>query len=100
MPLNLLLCVSNTLFIIGLFGLCYNGYNFLRFLICLELVLVSISLNFISFSYFMGEVTGQVFSLFLLALAGSEAALGLGLFISNYFITNSIYSYDTVTLRG
>ena len=64
------------LFIIGLVGIVLNRRNILIILMCVELVLLSLNLNFIIFSVYFDDLYGQLFSLFILTVAAAESAVG------------------------
>ena len=78
------------LFIIGLVGIVLNRRNILITLMCVELVLLSLNLNFIIFSVYFDDVYGQLFSLFILTVAAAESAVGLAIIIVYYRIRGSI----------
>ena len=89
--------VTNILiFLIGIFGIVFNRRNILIVLMCIELVLLSVSLNFILFSVYLDDMYGQIFSLFILTVAAGESAVGLAILIlynrirGNITINNSI----------
>ena len=65
------------LFIIGIVGIVINRRNILIIIMCVELVLLSLNLNFIIFSVYFDDLYGQLFSLFILTVAAAESALGL-----------------------
>jgi NADH-quinone oxidoreductase subunit K len=69
------------LFCIGLFGIILNRQNIIIILMSIELLLLSINLNFIYFSVFIDDVIGQVFSLLILTVAAAESAIGLAILI-------------------
>ena len=78
------------LFTIGLFGIVLNRRNILIILMCIELVLLSLNLNFIIFSVYFDDLYGQIFSLFILTVAAAESAVGLAIIIIYYRIRGSI----------
>nr|YP_009670126.1 NADH dehydrogenase subunit E [Azima tetracantha]QCW95445.1 NADH dehydrogenase subunit E [Azima tetracantha] len=86
MMLEHVLVLSAYLFSIGLYGL-ITSRNMVRALMCLELILNAVNMNFITFSYFFDnrQLKGDIFSIFVIAIAAAEAAIGLG-------IVSSIYS--------
>ena len=71
------LILSSLLFLIGVFGIFLNRKNVIIILMSIELILLAVNINFVSFSYFLGDLTGQIFSLFVLTVAAAEAAIGL-----------------------
>jgi len=88
--LNLLLLSTILLFIIGLVGLILNRKNFLIVIISIELLLLSINLNFVIFSIYLDDIIGQIFVLFILTIAATESAIGLAILIIYYKIKNKI----------
>ena len=88
------------LFFIGVFGIISNRRNILIVLMCIELILLSINLNFILFSVYLDDSYGQLFSLFILTVAAAEAAIGLAILILYYRIRGNIFINQIVTLKG
>jgi NADH-quinone oxidoreductase subunit K len=88
------------LFFIGVFGIISNQRNILIVLMCIELILLSINLNFILFSVYLDDSYGQLFSLFILTVAAAEAAIGLAILILYYRIRGNIFINQIVTLKG
>ena len=78
------------LFFIVLFGIVLNRRSILIVIMCIELVLLSINLNFITFSVYFDDLYGQLFSLFILTVAAAESALGLAIIIIYYRVRGSI----------
>ncbi len=76
--------LSALLFIIGLFGIFLNHKNLIMILMSLELILLSASLNLVGFSAQWGDLTGQIFALFVLTVAAAEAAIGIAIVIVFY----------------
>ncbi|SNZ13463.1 NADH dehydrogenase subunit K [Natronoarchaeum philippinense] len=79
-PMNYYLVLSAAVFCIGLFGV-LTRRNAIMFLISVELMLNAANINLIAFSYFHGNLTGQVFALFTIALAAAEVAIGIGIIL-------------------
>ena len=71
--------INFILFCLGLLGIILNRQNILIILMSIELVLLSVNLNFIFFSVFMDDIMGQIFSLIILTVASAESAIGLAL---------------------
>jgi NADH-quinone oxidoreductase subunit K len=84
------LSANSLLFLIGLLGIALNKRNILIVLMCIELVLLSLNLNFITFSVYFDDLYGQLFSLFILTVAAAESAIGLAIIIIYYRIRGSI----------
>ncbi|BBL86687.1 NADH dehydrogenase subunit 4L (mitochondrion) [Paulinella micropora] len=97
---GIFLFFSTFIFICGLYGLVSNTENLVFSLVSMELLLLSISLNFIYFSIFLHQPNGQIFSILLLSVAASEAALGLSLLLTSSKMKNSLKTVDFSLLRG
>ena len=79
--LNQFLILSALLFAIGVIGIFLNRKYVSIILMSIELILLSVNLNLIAFSYFLNDLTGQIFSLFVLTVAAAEAAIGLAILV-------------------
>jgi NADH-quinone oxidoreductase subunit K len=92
--------VNFLLFCLGLFGIILNRQNIIIILMSIELLLLSINLNFIYFSVFIDDVIGQVFSLLILTVAAAESAIGLAIMIVFFKIYGdiSIYKINLLSL--
>jgi NADH-quinone oxidoreductase subunit K len=77
-----MLIVSALLFTIGTFGLFLNRKNIIIMLMAVELMLLAVNINFVAFSAFLGDPTGQVFTLFVLSVAAAESAIGLSILVT------------------
>ena len=88
------------LFIIGIVGIVMNRRNILIIIMCVELVLLSLNLNFIIFSVYFDDLYGQLFSLFILTVAAAESALGLAIIIIYYRLRGSISMDQAIVLKG
>jgi NADH-quinone oxidoreductase subunit K len=88
------------LFIISLFGIVLNRRSILVTLMCIELVLLSLNLNFIVFSSYLDDFYGQLFALFILTVAAGESAIGLAIIIIYYRIRGSISMDQQPVLRS
>ena len=85
------------IFCCGLIGLTINKKNIVLMLISIELLILSINLNFIIFSIFLDDLNGQIYSIFLLALAAAESSIGLAILIA-YFRTKGNISILLINL--
>jgi len=74
------LIVAAILFTIGVLGIFLNRKNVIIILMSIELILLAVNINFVAFSTHMGDLSGQVFALFILTVAAAEAAVGLAIF--------------------
>ena len=88
------------LFCLGLFGIILNRQNIIIILMSIELLLLSINLNFIYFSILIDDLIGQVFSLLILTVAASESAIGLAIMIAFFKLSRdiSIYKINLLSL--
>ncbi|STX30080.1 NADH dehydrogenase I subunit K [Legionella beliardensis] len=83
-PVNHYLILAALLFGLSLVGIMLNRKNIILLLVCVELMLLAVNTNFIAFSHYYGEVTGQVFVFFILTVAAAEAAIGLAIVVLLY----------------
>ena len=81
LELNQYLILSALLFAIGVIGIFLNRKNVIIILMSIEIILLSVNINLVSFSYFLNDLTGQIFSLFVLTVAAAEAAIGLAILV-------------------
>jgi len=88
-PIEYYLVLSAAVFCIGLYGL-LTRENALFFLMSVELMLNAANINFIAFSAYWGNLTGQTFSLFVMALAAAEVAVGIGIILVLYRNFNDV----------
>ena len=84
------LLVTTTVFFLGLFGIVLNRKNILNIIMSIELLLLSINLNFAIFSVYLDDITGQIFIIFILTIAAAESAIGLAIITAFYRLKNSI----------
>lgn len=94
------LTVSAVLFAIGLAGIVLNRKNVIILLMCIELLLLSVNINFITFSHFFANLQGQVFVLFILTVAAAEAAIGLAILMVLFRNRGTIDVATFNTLKG
>ncbi|WP_109467398.1 NADH-quinone oxidoreductase subunit NuoK [Albibacillus kandeliae] len=94
------LTVAATLFVIGIFGLFLNRKNVIILLMSLELILLSVNINFVAFSSFLGDLVGQVFTLFVLTVAAAEAAIGLAILVCFFRNRGTIAVEDVNVMKG
>lgn len=80
-PLSHFLIVAALLFAISVAGMILNRKNVLILLMCIEMMLLAVNLNFIAFSHYLGDMAGQVFVFFILTVAAAEAAIGLAILV-------------------
>ena len=94
------LTVSAALFVIGIFGLFLNRKNVIILLMSIELMLLAVNINFVAFSSFLGELVGQVFTLFVLTVAAAEAAIGLAILVTFFRNRGTIDVEDVNVMKG
>ena len=75
------LIVAAILFALSVAGIFLNRKNVLLLLMCIELMLLAVNINFIAFSHYLGDVQGQIFVFFILTVAAAEAAIGLAILV-------------------
>lgn len=78
------ICLAAFLFIIGLVGIYLNRKNLILILVCIELLLLSVNILFVAFARYHGDISGEIFSLFILAVAAAETAIGLSILMVLY----------------
>ena len=89
------LVVAAILFALGVVGIIANRKNLIVMLMAVELILLSVNLNFIAFSSYLHDLVGQVFAMFVLTVAAGEAAIGLAILVI-YFRGRGTISVDDV----
>lgn len=98
--LNHFLFVAGIVFTIGVVGIFINRKNIIVILMSIELMLLAVNINFVAFSTFSENITGQVFSIFVLAVAAAEAAIGLAIMVSAFRNQGSIDVEDMNRMKG
>ena len=94
------LAVSAILLVLGVFGIFLNRKNVIVILMSVELILLSVNLNFVAFSAALDDLAGQVFAMFVLTVAAAEAAIGLAIVVIYFRNTGTIEVEDISTLKG
>ena len=94
------LTVAAILFTIGVFGIFLNRKNVIVILMSVELMLLAVNLNLVSFSAFLHDLAGQVFAMFVLTVAAAEAAIGLAIVVVYFRNRGSIEVEDITTMKG
>ena len=92
--------VAAALFCLSVAGIFINRKNVIVLLMCIELMLLAVNLNFIAFSHFNQDISGQVFVFFILTVAAAESAIGLAILVVLFRNRRSINVEDLDTLRG
>ncbi|MBK9087884.1 MAG: NADH-quinone oxidoreductase subunit NuoK [Holophagales bacterium] len=91
--------LSFVLFTIGVVGVLVRR-NLLTVLMSIELMLNAVNINLVAFSRQLGDLTGQVFTIFVIAVAAGEAAIGLAIIISLYRLKSSVNLDDAAEMKG
>ena len=94
------LVVSGLLFTLGICGIFLNRKNIITLLMSIELLLLSVNINFVAFSVKLGDLTGQVFAMFILTVAAAEAAIGLALLVIYFRNRGTIAVEDVNMMKG
>ncbi|NJM35745.1 MAG: NADH-quinone oxidoreductase subunit NuoK [Rhodomicrobium sp.] len=94
------LSIGAILFTIGVFGIFLNRKNVIVILMSIELMLLAVNINLVAFSSFLGDLTGQIFALFILTVAAAEAAIGLAIVVVYYRNRGSIAVDDINLMKG
>lgn len=92
--------LSTLLFVIGVAGIFLNRKNIITILMSVELMLLAVNINFVAFSVQMGDLVGQIFTMFILTVAAAEAAIGLAILVV-YFRNRATIDVDDISaLKG
>jgi NADH-quinone oxidoreductase subunit K len=94
------LTVAAILFVLGVLGIFINRRNVILMLMAIELILLSVNINLVAFSAFLGDLTGQVMAMFVLTVAASEAAIGLAILVIFFRRRGSIAVDAADRMRG
>ncbi|AMN53311.1 MULTISPECIES: NADH-quinone oxidoreductase subunit NuoK [Stappiaceae] len=94
------LSVAAILFTIGIFGIFLNRKNVIVILMSIELLLLSVNINFVAFSSFLGDMMGQIFTMLVLTVAAAEAAIGLAILVVFHRNRGSIAVEDVNVMKG
>ena len=94
------LILAAIIFTIGIVGIFLNRKNLIVILMCIELLLLAVNINLVSFSIFLNDLNGQIFTLFILTVAAAEAAIGLAIIVVYYRNAGSIRVEDINALKG
>ena len=98
--LNQYLVVAAILFTIGVAGIILNRKNIIIILMSVELILLAVNINLVSFSAFLGDIVGQVYALIVLTVAAAEAAIGLAILVAYFRNRGSIAVEDVNLMKG
>lgn len=94
------LIVAAILFSLSIAGIFINRKNVILLLMCIELMLLAVNINFVAFSHFLNDMSGQVFVFFILTVAAAEAAIGLAILVVLFRNRRTINVQDLDMLKG
>ena len=94
------LSLSSIIFAIGIIGIFLNRKNVIIILMSIELILLAVNINLVSFSIYLQDLVGQVFTMFILTVAAAEAAVGLAIIVIYYKNRGSISVEQISSLKG
>ena len=94
------LILGAILFCIAIAGIFINRKNVIILLMCIELMLLAVNINFVAFSYFLQDIAGQVFVFFILTVAAAEAAIGLAILVVLFRSKQTINVDDLDAMKG
>jgi NADH-quinone oxidoreductase subunit K len=98
--INHFLTVSAIVFTLGVAGIFLNRKNVIIIMMSIELILLAVNINLVTFSAFLGDLTGQIFALFVLTVAAAEAAIGLAILVVFFRNRGSIAVEDINMMKG
>lgn len=94
------LSVGAILFALGVFGIFLNRRNVIVVMMAIELMLLAVTVNLVAFSHFLGDLSGQILTLFVLTVAAAEAAIGLAIVMVLFRRRKSIAVDDITLMKG
>ena len=94
------LTLAAIIFSIGIFGIFLNRKNVIIILMSIELILLAVNINLVSFSIYLQNLVGQIFTMFILTVAAAEAAVGLAIIVIYYKNKGSIPAENISSLKG
>ena len=94
------LILAATIFTIGVVGIFLNRKNIIEILMSIELILLAVNINLVSFSIYLNDLIGQIFTLFILTVAAAEAAIGLAIIVIYHRNSGTINVQDIEKLKG
>jgi len=99
-PLSSYLVLGALVFCLSVAGMFLNRKNVIVLLMCIELMLLAVNMNFIAFSHFLQDIAGQVFVFFILTVAAAESAIGLAILVVLFRHRGTINVEDLDSMRG
>jgi NADH-quinone oxidoreductase subunit K len=94
------LTLGAVLFALSVAGIIINRKNVIVLLMCIELMLLAVNINFVAFSRFLGDVHGQIFVFFILTVAAAEAAIGLAILVTLFRNRGTINVAELDSMKG
>ena len=94
------LVVGAIMFVTGIFGIFVNRKNVIIILMSIELILLAVNINFVAFSTYLNEVSGQIMAMFVLTVAAAEAAVGLAILVTFFRNRGDIAVDDASVMKG
>ena len=94
------LVVSSILFVLGVLGIFLNRKNVIIILMAIELILLSVNINFVAFSAYLNDISGQIMAMFILTVAAAEAAIGLAILVTFFRNRGDIAVDDASVMKG
>ncbi|MDH5736143.1 MAG: NADH-quinone oxidoreductase subunit NuoK [Gammaproteobacteria bacterium] len=99
-PLSSYLILGAIMFAISVAGIFINRKNVIIILMCIELMLLAVNINFVAFSHFLNDISGQVFVFFILTVAAAEAAIGLAILVVLFRNRRTINVAELDSMKG
>src|SRR4051794_41440425 len=99
-PISHFMILSSLVFAVSVVGIFMNRKNLIVLLMAIELMLLAVNMNFIAFSHYLGDLSGQVFVFFILTVAAAESAIGLAILVALFRNLRSINVDDLGSLKG
>jgi NADH-quinone oxidoreductase subunit K len=100
LTLSHFLVLAALLFAIAVVGIFLNRKNIIVLLMAIELMLLAVNLNFVAFSHYLGDLSGQIFVFFILTVAAAESAIGLAILVVLFRNLSTINVEDLDRLKG
>ena len=94
------LAVAAMLFTIGVFGIFVNRKNVIIILMSVEMILLAVNINFVAFSSYLHDISGQIMAMFVLTVAAAEAAVGLAILVTFFRNRGDIAVDDASVMKG
>ncbi len=94
------LLLAGLMFVIAVAGIFLNRKNVIILLMCIELMLLAVNINFVAFSHYLNDISGQIFVFFILTVAAAEAAIGLAILVVLFRSRQTINVDDLDLLKG